>query len=154
MLPPRTLATERIIVSALLEPVERVAGDAYDYTVGAVRDTAGDTAGGTARETVDLAVFDGVGHDLSAAVSTTLALTAIRNARREGITDLSAQAERADAVLAEYDRPARFVTAVLARLDIATGHLAYLFAGHPPPLLLRHGHVVKEVTVNPRLPLG
>lgn len=74
---------------------------------------------------IDVAVFDGVGHDLLAGVSTALAMTAIRNARRAGITDLVALAERADAMLAEHDRPGRFGTAALARLDTATGELTY-----------------------------
>lgn len=139
LLPPRTLATEQLVISALLEPVDQVAGDAYDYAVGT---------------TVDLAVFDGVGHDLMAGVSTALALTAVRNARRAGITDLTAQAELADAMLAEHDGNGRFVTAALAQLDTATGELTYLLAGHPPPLVLRDGHMVKELAIAPRLPLG
>ena len=44
--------TEKVVVSALLEPYDQVAGDAYDYAVD----------GGI----VYLAVFDGVGHDLEA----------------------------------------------------------------------------------------
>jgi serine phosphatase RsbU (regulator of sigma subunit) len=139
LLPPRTLATEQVVISALLEPVDRVAGDAYDYAVG---------------DAIDLAVFDGVGHDLMAGVSTALALTAIRNARRAGITDLAAQAAKADSMLTEHDREGRFVTAALARLDTATGELAYLLAGHPAPLLLRDGRMVKELAAPPRLPLG
>lgn len=139
MLPPRTLATERVVISALLEPADTVAGDGYDYAVG---------------DTIDLGVFDGVGHDLMAGVSTALAVTAIRNARREGITDLVAQAERADALLEEHDRPARFVTAALGRLDVTTGDLTYLLAGHPPPLLLRDGQMIRELGHPPRLPLG
>lgn len=139
LLPARTLATEEVVISALLEPVDTVAGDAYDYAVGS---------------TIDLAVFDGVGHDLRAGVSTAVAMTAVRNARRAGATDLIAQAERADALLAEHDGAGRFVTAVLARIDVASGVLTYLLAGHPPPLLLRDGQVVKELAVPPRLPLG
>ena len=32
--------------------------------------------------------------------------------------------------------------------------LHYLNAGHPPPLLVRAGHVVKELEAPPRFPLG
>lgn len=136
---PRTLATERVVISALLEPADEVAGDAYDYAVG---------------DNIDVAVFDGVGHDLMAGVSTAVAMNAIRNARRDGVRDLAEQAERADALLDAHDSPGRFVTAVLGRLDVETGQLAYLLAGHPPPLLLRDGRMVKELTRPPRLPLG
>ncbi len=33
LLPPRTFATERVVVSAVLEPHKEVAGDAFDYNV-------------------------------------------------------------------------------------------------------------------------
>ena len=141
LVPPRTFATEQVVVSALLEPFDRVAGDAYDYSVDS--------------GAVELSVFDGVGHDLDAGVATGLALTALRNARRAGERDLVALAARADAFLAVRDAgPRRFVSAVLARLDTKTGLLSYLLAGHPPPLLIRRGRMVKELAHPPRLPLG
>jgi serine phosphatase RsbU (regulator of sigma subunit) len=140
LLAPRTFATERVVVSAVLEPHEQVAGDAYDYNV------AGDL--------VDLAVFDAMGHDLRASMITALAITGIRNARRRGEKDLVALAARADDLIAAQPGPLQFATAVLARLDTSTGLLHYLNAGHPPPLLLRGGHVVKELDAPPRLPLG
>jgi hypothetical protein len=140
LLPPRTFATEQVVVTALLEPFDRVAGDAYDYSVDS--------------GAVELSVFDGVGHDLDAGVATGLALTALRNARRGGERDLVALAARADAFLAVRDASPRFVSAVLARLDTTTGLLSYLLAGHPPPLLIRRGRMVKELAHPPRLPLG
>jgi hypothetical protein len=140
LVPPRTFATERVVVSAILEPHDQVAGDAYDYNV------EGDV--------VDLAVFDATGHDIRAGVTTALAITAIRNARRAGEKDLVAIAAWADAFISAQPGPLQFTTAVLARLDTATGVLEYVLAGHPPPLLIRHGKVVKELTAPPRPPLG
>jgi len=140
LLPPRTFASERVVVTALLEPHGRVAGDAYDY--------AADST------TLDLAVFDAVGHDMQACLTTAMALTAIRNARRAGETDLAVMAGRASDLVTEQPGPLRFVTAVLARLDTATGLLHYLLAGHPPPLLVRSSRVVKELAHPPRRPLG
>lgn len=140
LLPPRTFATSDVVVSALLEPHDRVAGDAYDYNIdGSV---------------LDLAVFDGVGHDLRAGLTTTLAITAIRNARRGGETDLVTLARRADELILAQPGPRQFVTAVLVRFDTATGVMHYLIAGHPPPLLLRNHRVVKELAAPPRVPLG
>ncbi len=140
MLPPRTFATERVVVSAVLEPHKDVAGDAFDYNV----------EGGV----VDLAVYDAVGHDLRAGMTTALALTGVRNARRRGETDLVAIAARADELItAQQGRP-QFATAVLARLDTTTGVLEYLNAGHMPPLLVRGGRVVKSLAGPHRLPLG
>ncbi|CAA9436053.1 MAG: Serine phosphatase RsbU, regulator of sigma subunit [uncultured Pseudonocardia sp.] len=140
LLPPRTFATDRVVVSALLEPHDDVAGDAFDYNI--------------ERDRVDLAVFDAVGHDLSAGLTTALAITAIRNARRAGETDLRRIAARADDLIAARPRPPQFVTAVLAWLDATTGVLEYLIAGHPAPLLLRGPTVIKELDAPPRVPLG
>jgi hypothetical protein len=140
LVPPRTFATDRVVVTALLEPWDQVAGDAYDYAVD--------------EDIVDLAVFDGVGHDLSAGLSTALALTAIRNARRAHVTGLVELAGQADRLLVGRPGPTRFVTAVLARLDTRTGALDYLVAGHPPPLLVRGGHIVKELDAPIGPPLG
>jgi serine phosphatase RsbU (regulator of sigma subunit) len=140
LLPPRTFATERVVVSAVLEPHKDVAGDAFDYNV------EGDV--------VDLAVYDAAGHDLHASLTTALAVTGVRNARRGGETDLVAIAARADELIAAQRGPLQFATAVLARLDTATGVLEYLNAGHMPPLLVRGGKVVKSLTGPHRLPLG
>ena len=140
LVPPRTFATEQLVVTALLEPWARVAGDAYDYSV-----DAGDAF---------FAVFDGAGHDLQAGHDTALAITAIRLARRQGVTDLAALAAHADELLAAQPGAAQFVTAALATLDTTTGVLQYLLAGHPPPLLVRGRRSVKELPHPPRTPLG
>jgi hypothetical protein len=140
LVPPRTFAADRLVVTALLEPWDQVAGDAYDYAV-----NAGDAF---------FAVFDGAGHDLRAGHDTALAMTAVRLARRQGVTDLVALAAHADDLLTAQPGPARFVTAVLAALDMDTGVLQYVLAGHPAPLLLRGGRSVKELVHPPRTPLG
>ncbi len=140
LLPPRTLATDRIVVSAVLEPHDQVAGDAFDYNIDG--------------DVVDLAVFDAAGHDLQASVTTALAITAVRNARRSGVKSLVEIADLADTLIAGRPGPVQFATAVLARLDVGTGQLDILNAGHPPPLLVRGGKVVKEMGPLPRTPLG
>jgi hypothetical protein len=140
LVPARTFATDGLVVTALLEPWDQVAGDAYDYAV-----NAGDAF---------FAVFDGAGHDLQAGHGTSLAITAIRLARRQGVTDLATLAAHADELLAAEAGRAQFVTAVLASLDTATGILQYLLAGHPPPLLMRGRRSVKELAHPPRTPLG
>jgi hypothetical protein len=140
LVPPRTFATAEVVVAALLEPHDRVGGDAYDYAVD--------------RDALYVGVFDGVGHDLEAGVTTALAVNAIRHARRRGDRDLPALAAIADAQLRGHPGVTPFVTAVLARLDTASGRLEYLLAGHPAPLLLRGGHVVHRLDAALRPPLG
>ncbi|MCW0214778.1 MAG: serine/threonine-protein phosphatase [Pseudonocardia sp.] len=140
LLPPRTMATEEVVITAILEPHDQVAGDAYDYSVDS--------------HVATLAVYDGLGHDLPATQTTALALTAVRNARRAGVTDLRLLAARADELLLGRPGPIGFVTAVLASLDTSTGVLRYLRAGHPAPLLIRKGRLLKELDQPPRPPLG
>jgi serine phosphatase RsbU (regulator of sigma subunit) len=47
-----------------------------------------------------------------------------------------------------------FTTCVLADLDTESGVLEWANAGHPPPLLLRGGKVIKTLEIEPRPPLG
>jgi serine phosphatase RsbU (regulator of sigma subunit) len=42
----------------------------------------------------------------------------------------------------------------LARLDLRNGHLAWTNAGHPLPLLVRGGRVVRHLDCRPSLPWG
>ncbi|GIM97109.1 PP2C family protein-serine/threonine phosphatase [Paractinoplanes toevensis] len=140
MLPPMTVACERLTISAILEPRYDVGGDGYDYAID----------GSMAR----MSVFDAVGHGLRAGLAHTVATVSIRAARRAG-GDLPAQAAAADAALLEqFGAEARFVTAILAELDTETGALRYINAGHPAPLLLRDGKFVKELPAGRRTPLG
>jgi serine phosphatase RsbU (regulator of sigma subunit) len=46
------------------------------------------------------------------------------------------------------------VTALIAELHLSTGQLRWVSAGHPTPLLLRGGRLVKTLAVAPAPPLG
>ena len=127
LLPPLTFAAHDVAIAGLLEPSERVAGDAFDYAVN-----------GT---TADVAIFDGTGHDLTSGLLTSVALATYRNHRRRG-ADLVACAGAVDRMLSEHTDGEGFATGVLLRLDTTTGELEYLNAGHPLPLLLRRGKVL------------
>jgi serine phosphatase RsbU (regulator of sigma subunit) len=48
----------------------------------------------------------------------------------------------------------RFVTAQLAVIDLASGVLTLLNAGHPPPVLLRDGVDAGDLPAAPSLPIG
>ncbi|AGZ43124.1 PP2C family protein-serine/threonine phosphatase [Actinoplanes friuliensis] len=140
MLPPLTVSCERLTISAILEPRYDVGGDGYDYALD------GSTAW--------MSVFDGVGHGLRAGLAYTVAVVAIRAARRAG-AGLAAQVAAADAALLEqFGAEARFVTAVVAELNLDTGDLRYVNAGHPAPLVLRGGKFVEELPAGRRTPLG
>jgi len=139
LVPPLTYACRRFVISAVLEPCYEAGGDGFDYAV----------EGSTAY----LSVLDTSGHGLPAAVGTAVALSAMRAARRDGC-HLSAIARAVDSAFAEQFGDARFATGVLAQLDLDNGRLRYLNAGHPPPLILRAGKVVRRLDAGRRLPLG
>jgi serine phosphatase RsbU (regulator of sigma subunit) len=48
----------------------------------------------------------------------------------------------------------RYVTAVIAQLNLETGRLTWINAGHPPPLIVRHGRLARTLTASPGAPLG
>jgi hypothetical protein len=139
MLPPLTASSERLSLTAILEPCYDVGGDGFDYAID----------GALAR----LVVLDAVGRGLRAATICTVVMAAIRASRRAG-HDLDAQARAADAAIADQFTSGSFATAVLAELNMDTGKLRYTNAGHPAPLLLRSGHLVRELGRGRRLPLG
>ncbi|GGP82713.1 PP2C family protein-serine/threonine phosphatase [Saccharothrix coeruleofusca] len=142
MLPPQTFASDRLAVAALLEPYDEVGGDGYDYAVDDHR--------------AYVAIFDSMGHDMLAGLTTAVALAATRNARRQGLGLLEAAGLADRSIHVQSSRASRmpFATAVLAELDLDTGQLCYLVAGHPPPVLLRRGRVVKTLHGYLRPPLG
>jgi hypothetical protein len=139
LLPPLTFVTPRVVIAGRLEPAYEVAGDAFDYALN------GDTA--------HLAVIDPVGHDLTASVLAAVALGSYRHSRRAGLGLGETHAAMDQTIAAQFGGE-RFVTGQLAQLDCVTGHLQWLNAGHPLPLLVRRAKVVDTLTCDPVPPLG
>ena len=94
-----------------------------------------------------------MGHGLPAAGVATLALSAYRHSRRAGDGPAAAYA-RSTRRCSDRSSRARFVTALIAELELATGELRWVSAGHPPPLLLRAGRFVKTLELTPSPPLA
>jgi hypothetical protein len=138
-LPPLTASTGAFVLAGMIEPCYEAGGDAFDYALSEHR--------------VSLAVLDAMGHGLSAALLAAAALAGYRSARRDR-RSLDEQARVIDQVVSGSFSGSAFATGVLAELDVATGRLRYLSAGHPAPLLLRDGKVVKELQRGRRLPFG
>jgi len=139
LVPPLVLAGDDFVLAALLEPCYDNGGDAFDY---AVND-----------EILHLGVFDAMGHGLAAAGASALALSLYRHSRRRGRGPAQAYADIDTALSAQF-AGSRFVTALMAELDLGSGHLRWVSAGHPPPLLLRNGRLVKTLDLAPAPPLG
>ena len=139
LLPPLVFATRGLVVAAALEPCYDVGGDTFDYAVNG--------------STAHLAVFDAMGHGLGAAGTAAVAVSAYRSARREQL-DLPGTYAAIDGTLRDEYGGQRFATGVLARLDLPTGRLSWVNAGHPAPLLLRRGKLAKMLDLTPNTPLG
>jgi serine phosphatase RsbU (regulator of sigma subunit) len=139
LLPPLTFADDVVSIAAALEPAYEVAGDSVDYAVDP--------------HVTRMAVFDGMGHDLSSAQLVSLVVAAYRNARRldQSLTETS---RRIDEAVSQVFVDEGFVTGVLAELDTDTGVFTWMTAGHPPPLLLRNGRLVKTLDLAPMMPFG
>jgi serine phosphatase RsbU (regulator of sigma subunit) len=141
---PRTFATERVLVTGILEPAYEVGGDAFDYSL------IGDY--------LHVSIFDAVGHDLAAGLLASVAMASCRSTRRSGggLPDIVVRAGQAIADQFGDSRVSapRFVTALLCDLDITTGVFRWIPCGHPPPLLIRDNKVTEELARRPELPLG
>jgi hypothetical protein len=121
LLPPLTFVTPQVVIAGLLEPAYEVAGDAFDYALN-----------GT---TAHLAVFDPVGHDLTASILAAVTVGSYRHSRRAGL-GLAETYAAADQAIATQFGGERFVT------------------GQPLPLLVRGAKVVDTLACQPDPPLG
>lgn len=139
LLPPLMMTTPQVAVAGALEPAYDVAGDSFDY---ALND-----------DMLHICIIDAMGHGLDAAVMATLAISAYRHARRARV-NLENKYAVMDTALASQFGPDRFATAQMARLNVDSGRLRWVNAGHPSPLLIRAGRVERELESPPTLPIG
>jgi hypothetical protein len=139
LLPPLMMTTPQVSVAGILEPAYSVGGDSFDY---ALND-----------DVLHLAIIDAMGHGLDAAVMATVAVAAYRHARRSDV-DLPELYAAMDLAIASQFNSDRFVTAQMVRLDVTTGHLLWVNAGHPRPLLVRNRQVVGTLRSPTTLPVG
>ncbi|MET8623810.1 PP2C family protein-serine/threonine phosphatase [Kitasatospora sp. NPDC004669] len=135
-LPPHTVGSRRCLSTAVLEPAYDIAGDAFDHSV--------------IKNVLHTVILDSMGHDLTAGLTTSVAMAAARNARRGG-GDLADVVGSVDQALARW-QPDHFCTGVLCRLDAETGVLHWVNCGHPPPLLIRAERVLEGALDSPPQP--
>ncbi|MFF4733023.1 PP2C family protein-serine/threonine phosphatase [Streptomyces mirabilis] len=139
LLPPLTMTLPQVSVAGVLEPAYRVAGDSFDYALNG--------------NILHMAVIDAMGHGLDAAVMATVAIGAYRHARRVFVSLAEKYAFMDDAISRQFG-PDNFVTAQLMHINIATGELELVNAGHPAPLLIREGRVERQLESATTLPVG
>ncbi|MFG2178371.1 PP2C family protein-serine/threonine phosphatase [Streptomyces abikoensis] len=135
-LPSHTIGSSRCVSTAVLEPAYEIAGDAFDHAV--------------VKDILHTMIIDSMGHDVSAGLTTSVAMAAARNARRGG-GELADIVGSIDQALAQW-LPDHFCTGVLCRLDAATGVLRWVNCGHPPPLLIRAERVLEGALDSPPQP--
>ncbi|MEU2061295.1 PP2C family protein-serine/threonine phosphatase [Streptomyces sp. NPDC013455] len=137
--PPSAFAGRTTTVAALSEPAYDVGGDAFDYAV--------------ADGVLHLSMFDAMGHDARAGLTANMAVAACRNARRQN-AGLAAVAQAVEDTLIEQFGTTRYVTGILADLDMRSGRLTWINRGHPVPVLLRAGRWSHELKCPPAGPMG
>lgn len=138
---PQTCEAGAFTLAGWLEPAAGIAGDTFDFSL--------------ARDLLHLSMTDAMGHGVAAALNATLCVGSLRNARNEGASLLE-QVSLANAALAEHAAHAGiedFVTGLVGRVDLRTGELEVVNAGHVAPYLVRGGQIA-TIDLPVDLPLG
>ncbi|MFJ6694876.1 PP2C family protein-serine/threonine phosphatase [Streptomyces sp. NPDC091272] len=138
LLPGRSCARAEYELGAQLEPAYAIHGDNFDWS--------------TSDDHLTLALTNGMGEGIDAALLTSLAINALRNARRAGLS-LTDQACMADQAIYGQHRGALHVSVLLLRFHLPSGNVEIVDAGSPQVWRLRAG-TVEPVKLDPQLPLG
>lgn len=138
---PQTCEAGAFTLAGWLEPAAGIAGDTFDFNL--------------ARDTLHLSLTDAMGHGVAAALTATLCVGGLRNARSAGASLLE-QVAVANAALAEHARNVGledFVTGLIGRVHLDTGSMDLVNAAHVAPYLVR-GERVSAIDLPVDLPLG
>ena len=137
----QTCEAAAFTLAGWLEPAESVGGDTFDYSV--------------ARDSLHLSMTDAMGHGVDAALTASVCLGSLRGARRRGLS-LVDQAREANTAVCEHASGRShddFVTGLIGRLDLQSGSLEIVNAGHVSPYLLR-GDELTTLDLQVDLPFG
>jgi serine phosphatase RsbU (regulator of sigma subunit) len=138
LLPGRSCSRPEYELGAQLEPAYAIFGDNFDWCATA--------------DHLMLYVTNGMGEGIEASLLTNLAINALRNARRAGIS-IADQAALADQAVYAHYQGRCYLSVLMFDFDLATGRAVVVDAGSPQLLRLRGG-VVEPVTFDAQLPLG
>ncbi|MFD4628646.1 PP2C family protein-serine/threonine phosphatase [Streptomyces sp. NPDC058284] len=138
LLPGRSCSRPEYEIGAQLEPAYAVYGDNFDWSATA--------------DHLTLTVTNGMGKGVQAALLTHLAVTAMRNARRAGLS-LADQACLADQAVYGHFQGALHLSVLLLRFHLGTGETEIIDAGSPTMWRLRDGRP-EPVKLDAQLPLG
>ena len=138
MLPPLTFTGQNLTISGIVAPAYEIAGDTFDYAVN------GDVA--------HLMILDAVGHGLEAARIANLAVGVYRHSRRSGLDAVETYRAMNDTIATQFG-PEKFATAQVATLELPTGRLRWVNAGHPTPMVIQDGRRI-DLSSHVWLPVG
>lgn len=124
-------------IYAQLEPAELVSSDLFDWSYDGRK--------------VTVILLDALGDGVTAAQSSELALTALRNARRASLPVVEV-VSLADQALWDQFRGGAEVAATVIQHDLHAGTTTIIMAGTPPPLIWRDQLQPVQLLVDP--PLG
>ncbi len=128
------LAGDRLAIHAVIRPMKEVGGDLYDYFMVDDRHLA-------------VVMADVSGKGVPAALFMVMLRTVMRAVAMPGMQPHEVLA-RANALLAEDNDACMFVTVFFGLLDIRSGRLAYVNAGHNPTYLLAAAGPAGELSAN------
>ncbi|MEU6123772.1 PP2C family protein-serine/threonine phosphatase [Streptomyces sp. NPDC047123] len=138
LLPGRSCSRPEYDIGAQLEPAYAIYGDNFDWSSSA--------------DHLTLTVTNGMGEGIEASLLTNLAVNALRNARRAGLS-LADQAYLADQAVYGHHQGALHVATLLLRFDLVTGDAEVIDAGSPKVWRLRDGRA-EPLELDAQLPLG
>ncbi|MFG2470441.1 PP2C family protein-serine/threonine phosphatase [Streptomyces canus] len=138
LLPGRACSRPEYDLGAQLEPAYAIFGDNFDWSATA--------------DHLMLYVTNGMGEGIEASLLTNLAINALRNARRAGLS-IADQAALADQAVYAHYRGHCYLSVLMFDFDLATGRASVVDAGSPQLLRLRGG-TVERVDFDAQLPLG
>jgi serine phosphatase RsbU (regulator of sigma subunit) len=137
----RTCEAKSFTLSAWVEPASTIGGDTFDYAL--------------ARDWLHFSLTDAMGHGVAAALTATVCMASLRGSRRAGAT-LVEEVQAANTALCNHADLAGgddFAVGLVGRVDLTTGALEIVNAGHDVPFLMRSGRAT-ALSVPPCLPLG
>ncbi|MDX6324391.1 MAG: hypothetical protein QOK15_745, partial [Nocardioidaceae bacterium] len=138
---PQTCEAGSFTLSGWLEPSAGIAGDTFDFSL--------------ARDVLHLSLTDAMGHGVGAALTATLCVGGLRNARNAGAS-LVEQVTSTNQALFDHAAASGledFVTGVIGRIDLRTGSAKLINAAHVAPVLARASRSAPLV-LPVHLPLG
>ncbi len=139
LLPPLACSTEHVALGGILEPAYEIGGDSFDYAFDA--------------SCVDFTIVDAIGRGMSAVLMSAAAINSLRNSRRAR-TGIAAAFENADRAIATQFGDSYFVTGLIGTLDLQSGTLTWISAGHVLPMLVRNGTYAGPLLCRPSTPFG